>query len=1285
MTATKIQPSFAAGEISPSLWGRVDFAKFHVGASTMRNFYVDYRGGASTRPGGQFCGAARQSGPRLIPFVFSVADDQTYVLEFGDFYMRVIANGGYVLETQQEATSASNANPIVIGKTAHGYANGDWIYFSAMQGMENLNGQTYIVTAATANTLSLLDIFGNAVNSTTWGTYTASSGFMARVYTMATPYAASDLPLLKYAQDANVMTLTHPDYQQRDLTRADATDWSLATTTFGAAISAPTSVYVSASVTTGSNPTSYSFVVTAIDGTTGQESIASYPATVTNSVNIGSTAGSIMITWTPVSGASSYNIYQAPPSYSSRIPIGSRFGWIGSTVGTGFINSNIVPDYTTTPPIHANPFARSTITWVDVLNPGSGYHQDTTTASTTGNGSGAALIPIIDATPAAGVGGGGPGATGGCQGIIVVTGGEGYTAGAGTSSTAGYPDTSAGVGGAGSRGFGGGAGGTNATAGSGGGGGGGYAGSQAAGSGAMDTGVYAGYSHGPGGGGGGGGSKYAAPGGAGGTSFGWGGGGGGGAYGYPYGAGGSGANGGIALSYVSTVTGATILQFITTPGASTWTVPADCTSVTVGGYGAGGGANSPYGAGGGAYAASTIAVTPGATVYCSVGSGGAGVATEGDGHAGGDTWLNKAANSAPLVSANGVLAKAGHGATGGGIEGGDGSPGAGGSAAACVGSTAYSGGSGGSGHIGGGGGGGGAGPFGAGKAGGASTGTGWGSGGGGGGGSNGSASSLVTLTDTDPIPGSDATFSVHTGPASGTWPGLCAYFQQRRVYANSRTKPDTYWMSKPGSYTNFDYADPTNDGDSVEGSPWAQQVNGINWMVPMPGGLVILTGKGAWQLSGNGSKGSAVTPSSQNADPQAYYGCSAIIPPISINSDILYTDNNVVYDLVYNFYTQIYTGQDITILATHLLKNRSIKAWAWANKPHKIIWVVLDNGALLSLSFLKDQEIMGWARHDTQGLFQDVCVIPEGGFDRVYFAVERYVGGQWLTYIERLDARQWEGVEDVWAVDCGLRYPMPAPAATLTASASSGAGVTFTASAPIFDPSNAGAVIRMGGGVATVTAYVSPTQLVATITKPIGLTIPDRDDSIPLPATSGEWTLTHPVSTVSGLGHLEGQAVVGLADGVPFAATVSGGSVTLATPASAIVAGLGYQCQLQSLYLDVEGGPTVQGKRKNIYGVSMRLSESRGVKAGSNKPNQSTREKQEPQAWPTMTLAKDLNTLTSNSPLAGNSVDLFTGDIRTNVIPGWRKAGQIAIQQDYPLPCTVTAIMPEFEVGDSDN
>jgi len=62
-----IQPSFAAGELAPSLFARIDLAKFHVGLALARNFYVDYRGGASNRPGTMALGRCKQLASTLIP------------------------------------------------------------------------------------------------------------------------------------------------------------------------------------------------------------------------------------------------------------------------------------------------------------------------------------------------------------------------------------------------------------------------------------------------------------------------------------------------------------------------------------------------------------------------------------------------------------------------------------------------------------------------------------------------------------------------------------------------------------------------------------------------------------------------------------------------------------------------------------------------------------------------------------------------------------------------------------------------------------------------------------------------------------------------------------------------------------------------------------------------------------------------------------------------------------------------------------------------------------------
>src|SRR6516162_7080789 len=110
MSLNIIQPSFAAGELAPTMAARVDMAKYKQGAATMRNFYVDYRSGASTRTGTRFVIQTRGKGKvRLIPFQFSVVS--SYVLEFGDRYVRFISHGGAVLEPGFNIAGATNQAP----------------------------------------------------------------------------------------------------------------------------------------------------------------------------------------------------------------------------------------------------------------------------------------------------------------------------------------------------------------------------------------------------------------------------------------------------------------------------------------------------------------------------------------------------------------------------------------------------------------------------------------------------------------------------------------------------------------------------------------------------------------------------------------------------------------------------------------------------------------------------------------------------------------------------------------------------------------------------------------------------------------------------------------------------------------------------------------------------------------------------------------------------------------------------------------------------------------------
>ena len=97
--------SFVSGEFSAKLDGRTDFEKYSSGCKTMENMLVHPQGAATRRVGTQFIAEVKDSTKktRLIPFEFSTT--QTYILEFGDQYMRVFKDKGQITESNKTITA----------------------------------------------------------------------------------------------------------------------------------------------------------------------------------------------------------------------------------------------------------------------------------------------------------------------------------------------------------------------------------------------------------------------------------------------------------------------------------------------------------------------------------------------------------------------------------------------------------------------------------------------------------------------------------------------------------------------------------------------------------------------------------------------------------------------------------------------------------------------------------------------------------------------------------------------------------------------------------------------------------------------------------------------------------------------------------------------------------------------------------------------------------------------------------------------------------------------------
>lgn len=398
MAQPVIQTSFISGEWAPSLNARVDLDKYHSGAALLRNFYVDYRGGATRSPGSKYILQTKgNTYARVIPFQASLTVG--YVIEIGNGYMRFFANGAPILVTTVRViTNITAAGVAVVTSAGHGYSNGDWVYLYNINGMDELDGNYFIVANQTVNTYELRDLRGNPVNSTTFVPY-VSGGSSQEIFEIASPYGVNDIAAIKYAQNVNVMILCHPNFPPYALTYTSPTNWSLGAITFGSTVAAPTGQAVA--TTLGAGTWNYAYVITAVDSN-GQESGPSAFATLANVLDIRATPGTNTVTWSSVAAAASYNIYKAELRSGAAVPAGSMFGFIGNCTGTTFIDSNIAPDFAQNYPIVRNPFAGSGVQSIAVTNAGSYTGLTAPSVSFSGGGgSGASAIAVCAATAVA--------------------------------------------------------------------------------------------------------------------------------------------------------------------------------------------------------------------------------------------------------------------------------------------------------------------------------------------------------------------------------------------------------------------------------------------------------------------------------------------------------------------------------------------------------------------------------------------------------------------------------------------------------------------------------------------------------------------------------------------------------------------------------------------------------------------------------------------------------------------------------------------------------------------
>src|SRR6185312_13082142 len=182
---------------------------------------------------------------------------------------------------------------------------------------------------------------------------------------------------------------------------------------------------------------------------------------------------------------------------------------------------------------------------------------------------------------------------------------------------------------------------------------------------------------------------------------------------------------------------------------------------------------------------------------------------------------------------------------------------------------------------------------------------------------------------------------------AGDYPRCVTFFEQRLAFGGSENNPSAVWLGQTGNYENFGSATPATASDAIIFSIRSREKNEIRGIVPLRG-LGVFTSAAEWMVTGGSQD--FISPSQIVTRPQSYRGM-AYVQPVVVGNVVLFPQSRggVIRDFSYDFATDAFTGSDLTILARHLFEGRSIKAWAYAQSPHSIVWTVLDDGSLVSL------------------------------------------------------------------------------------------------------------------------------------------------------------------------------------------------------------------------------------------------------------------------------------------------------------------------------------------------
>lgn len=535
--------------------------------------------------------------------------------------------------------------------------------------------------------------------------------------------------------------------------------------------------------------------------------------------------------------------------------------------------------------------------------------------------------------------------------------------------------------------------------------------------------------------------------------------------------------------------------------------------------------------------------------------------------------------------------------------------------------------------------------------------------------------------DFEASPTATTTFSLGAWSNTTGYPQVASFFEQRLYVGATLIQPQTLWGSQTADFENHtpdNFSGTIEADDALNFTLAADDVNAIRWISAGGDTMVIGTDGGEWIPS---STGAVITPLDITIRRQTTKGVAAI-QPIRIDSTVLFIQKGLrkLRELVFSFDINSYVSPDLTRTSHHITRSGVVEI-SYAEEPDSVIWGVRSDGQLISLTYRREEDVIGWSRHILGGSFdggdavvESVVTIPGSNGagqiqdstarNEVWVIVKRTINGSTMRYIEFFERDYEDGhaQEDAYYVDSCITLDNP----VVITDATRADPVVITATSHGY--SN-GDDIRHTDFVGGMTELNGQTYRVANQTaNTYELTSPDTGDDIDgtgfAVAYISGGIANRKITAIAGIDHLEGETVKILGDGAVFSEkTVASGAITLDEAASVAQIGLAYKHKLITLKMSA-GNPagTPLGKIKRIYGAVFSLLHSHTLSFGRDSDNLDS---------------VDFRVVTD--PM-DSAAPLFTGEIFVDFPGQWTRDARITVENSDPIPFTLLAIAPEINI-----